>query len=142
GAVTFSSTSTGTPSGALSYWQMGDGSSVISGSLIPVTHTYAANSTYIATLTVLVGNSPACGYTITAPVTINSTSVTLCTLSAGFTSTLSAGGVVNFSNTSTGTSSSVAYSWDFGDGSSGSSSVSPLHTYTSNGNYTVILTAN
>ena len=71
-----------------------------------------------------------------------SITVSPCLLSAGFTSSLMAGGVVDFTNTTTGTSSNVVYAWDFGDGSSFSNSVSPAHTFTANGNYTVTLTAN
>ncbi|MCB0706924.1 MAG: PKD domain-containing protein [Saprospiraceae bacterium] len=44
---------------------------------------------------------------------------------------------VNFTNTSTGATS---YMWDFGDDSS-SSSISPSHTYTESGIYTVVLEA-
>ncbi len=46
--------------------------------------------------------------------------------------------VVTFTNTST---ESETYSWDFGDGSSASTEVSPTHTYAALGNYTVKLTA-
>lgn len=45
---------------------------------------------------------------------------------------------VSFANTSTGASSFV---WDFGDGSALDSSLSPSHTYTAVGVYTVILIA-
>lgn len=44
---------------------------------------------------------------------------------------------VTFTNTSSG---AVSYSWNFGDGAS-STDENPIHTYTSNGVYTVVLTA-
>jgi PKD repeat protein len=44
---------------------------------------------------------------------------------------------VNFANT---TSGATNYNWNFGDGNS-STAVSPAHTYTNAGNYTVVLTA-
>jgi gliding motility-associated-like protein len=46
----------------------------------------------------------------------------------------------NFNNTSSSGSSSVQYTWNFGDGST-SNLISPSHTYTSNGVYSVILQA-
>lgn len=59
---------------------------------------------------------------------------------AGFTAsndTVQVGGVVNFTNSSTG---ATTYSWDFGDSNS-STSANPSHTYTVAGDYTVKLTA-
>lgn len=61
-------------------------------------------------------------------------------VNAAFTAsndTIAVGGVVNFTNSSTG---ATTYSWDFGDSNS-STSASPSHTYTVAGDYTVILTA-
>lgn len=64
-----------------------------------------------------------------------------CGLNAGFTSSQGSNGVVNFNNTTTGTSGGVTYLWNFGDGNT-STSTSPSHTYSSNGTYVVTLLAN
>lgn len=45
------------------------------------------------------------------------------------------GGLIDFTNTS---SNSTSWSWDFGDGNNATTQ-NPSHTYTSNGNFTVIL---
>lgn len=58
------------------------------------------------------------------------------TPTASFTSVTS-GSTVNFTNTSTGATS---YLWNFGDGQT-STVVSPSHTYSADGNYSVTLTA-
>jgi PKD repeat protein len=55
---------------------------------------------------------------------------------AGFTSSVN-GDIVDFTNTS---ADATTYSWDFGDGTS-STETSPSHMYTSDGTYTVTLTA-
>ncbi len=56
---------------------------------------------------------------------------------AGFTYVFSPPFDVAFSNTTTG---AVSYAWTFGDGNSSSAS-GPLHTYSANGHYEVILIA-
>ncbi len=76
---------------------------------------------------VLSGAGPGC-VTVIAPI-------------ASFTSSSpdALGQVTQFINTSLGTSNS--YTWDFGDGSPGSSAENPPHTYAQPGSYTVTLTA-
>ena len=68
-------------------------------------------------------------FTVTAPVTCD----------AKFTKSIS-GKTVNFMNQSVPNSFSVSYSWNFGDGSAGSSAKNPNHTYGSYGTYQVCLT--
>jgi len=102
------------------------------------------------------------GTTIPAPITINSSSVTIVQQSdqaqtgAGFavnwtcampttapstnftaSSLTSCDGVINFTDITT--NGPLTWSWDFGDGST-SNVASPSHTYTQNGTYTVTLT--
>ncbi len=48
--------------------------------------------------------------------------------------------IVTFSAKVFGSLTPLSYSWDFGDGSPRMSSISPTHTFTSTGNYTVLLT--
>ncbi|MEM9337489.1 MAG: PKD domain-containing protein [Bacteroidota bacterium] len=47
---------------------------------------------------------------------------------------------MNFQNTSTITSGTLSYDWDFGDGSGGSTAAAPSHLYSAAGTYTVELT--
>jgi len=61
--------------------------------------------------------------------------------SAAFTSSCSGGGCSFDGSGSSDPDGTIAsYSWDFGDGSDAGSGVSPSHTYTSAGTYTVSLT--
>ncbi|MCB0575636.1 MAG: PKD domain-containing protein, partial [Saprospiraceae bacterium] len=55
---------------------------------------------------------------------------------AGFSAQVN-GAVVNFTN---GSVNATSYSWEFGDGST-SSAANPMHTYLTDGTYTVMLTA-
>jgi len=48
------------------------------------------------------------------------------------------GATVTFTNSST---NATSYTWDFGDGSALSTEVNPSHTYTTNGSFTIVLTA-
>ena len=128
-AVTFTDTSTNSPTA----WSWNFGDSNTSTAQNP-SHTYAAG-TYTVTLTATNaggsdGETKANYITATAPAPI-----------ADFTGSPRTGApplAVSFTDTSTG--SPTSWSWNFGD--SGTSTVqNPSHTYTSNGNYTVSLTA-
>lgn len=57
---------------------------------------------------------------------------------AGPNDTICANETVNFKNNST---NATSYSWDFGDGTPVSTLISPSHTYTTPGNYTVTFVA-
>ena len=60
---------------------------------------------------------------------------------ANFTYTQGSNGQVSFVNLTTNTTVSTTYTWNFGNGAT-SNNISPAITYTSNGAYAVILTAN
>jgi PKD repeat protein len=88
---------------------------------------YTATGTYTVLLTVTDPNIfPVC--TATAMAVINVT----CPLGNGFTHTVLPGGVVNFASNATGTTMNTTYTWDYGDGTTGSGPTSS-HTYSNGG---------
>jgi PKD repeat protein len=126
-------------SSALTYtWNFGDGASA-AGSLTP-THTYAADGTYTATLTV----TDAAGFRSQAnvQVTVNNVAPTphVGGPYAGIT-----GAPIAFAATATDpgaadTAAGFTYTWDFGDGNTGSGPT-PSHSYVTAGSYKVTVTA-
>src|SRR5262249_2846640 len=54
--------------------------------------------------------------------------------------TVNEGNSVTFSGSVTGGTTPFAYSWNFGDGSSATGSLTPSHVYQEAGNYTATLT--
>ncbi|MDD2797668.1 MAG: PKD domain-containing protein [Bacteroidales bacterium] len=121
--VTFTNTSTN----ATSYsWDFGDGTSSTSAS--PV-HTYSNYGTY----SVVLSATNVAG-TVTSTQSINISASVQPTSS--YTYAVSDKDVT-FTNTST---NATSYSWDFGDGTS-STSTNPVHTYSSYGDYSVVLSA-
>ncbi len=124
--VNFSSTS----ASAISYnWNFGDGNS---GTGPAPSHTYTAFGNFNVTL--IATNASGCSDTLTQPgyVTISPTNVQINSLPrsgcAPFT--------WNFSATTTTIDPIISYTWDFGDGFTGSGAT-PAHTYTAAGTYTV-----
>jgi len=138
GLVNFISTSIGTNSFTNYRWTFGNGIVLSGNNMTSTAQTYTANGTYVVTLKDSTSN-PACVSQISQTINIGNV-VNPCNLSANF-SGAGTNGVFNFNNTSTGTSAGVTYLWNFGDATT-SSSVSPSHTYTNAGNYTVTLSAN
>jgi len=132
-------------------WEWGDGSA---DEFVPVpaAHTFTGDTTYTVRLTV---TNPVGSSTLTRTVTV--TTVVVPPPVAGFygdplavaprytegggpTGTPIRGSlplVVDFTNTTTG---GTTYSWDFGDGSAPGTGVSPQHTYTDLGVFSVTLT--
>ncbi len=142
GLVSFGNTSTGTVSGTTYVWNFGDGSPASTANA--PTHVYTTNGTYVVTLNADNNfTSPTCTNSHTANVVVTNANppTPTCNVNANFSFTQS-GGVVNFSNLSTGTVAGASYVWKFGDGSPISFANSPVHTYTSNGTYTVQLAVN
>ena len=132
-ASTFTATATDPGADTLTYtWTFGDGSSTTGSS---TSHTYADDGTYTWTLTVTDGNG---GSTSTSgSVTVTNVLPTVSSSSFG---TGPEGSAIAFtvSATDPGTADVLTYSWDFGDGSSSTTSTgSTSHTYGDNGSYTV-----
>jgi PKD repeat protein len=138
GNTTFASTSTGTTAGSNYVWSFGNASTASGINLNTTSTNYTANGTYVATLTVI-NNSMSCLSTYTQAIVIsNIMPPVTCSLNASFTHTVGSGGVVNFSNTSAITNTATIYTWDFGDGFTGTGQF-PSHTYVSAGSYMVML---
>ncbi len=115
-------------------WAFGDGGS--SNQTNP-THTYADNGAYPVKLTVSDddGSIDAVSYLVTiynvAPI-----------VNAGNDQTINEGSTASFSGSFTdpGWLDTHTYVWDFGDGTTSSSSLTPSHTYGDDGNFKVTLT--
>lgn len=127
GVVQFANTSTGTTPFTQYQWFFYPGSAFGQ----TTTHTYAGNGTYPVTLYL---SDSLCTDSITQYITIGSSP---CNLNANFNFTVGANGVVNFANTSTGTTPFTQYQWFFYPGSSFGQTA--IHTYTANGTYPVTL---
>lgn len=129
----FFNASASTPSNATLTWNFGDGST---GSGVLPTHRYAQAGIHVVTLTVTndVGQSS----TTARAVPVSGTSAQIV---ASFTFSPTTPDVNQdvFFNGSTSTASNPTFSWDFGDGTSGSG-VSPLHRFSRAGTYTVTMT--
>ncbi len=117
--------------GATEYlWNFGDG---ITTTISSPTHTYAAAGVYTVTLT---ANGTSGSQTLTRPGYITAYAAAASDFAASpLTGTTPL--TVTFVNSSTGAS---GYLWNFGDGQTGTT-ISPTHTYTQTGVYTVTLAA-
>ncbi|MBK7667503.1 MAG: PKD domain-containing protein [Sphingobacteriaceae bacterium] len=112
GLVNFNSTSTGVAPNSTYSWNFGDGNTTNTGLTTNAAHTYTAGGTY--TITMIITDPLAiCSYTTSQTVSVT---IIPCNLVASFTSTNGAAGLVNFTSTSTGTTSNTNFFWDFGDG--------------------------
>jgi PKD repeat protein len=121
----------GTP-GIISWnWNFGDGT----GTSIQQNpnYTYSAGGNYTVTLTVSDGT---CTTSTTQTTTVNSAPVV--SISSSAPSSGCGSMTVQFTNNTTNANN---YSWNFGDGTSTSSQTNPVHTYSTPGSYTVVLTA-
>jgi hypothetical protein len=88
----------------------------------------AGAGTHTITATYTNGN---CSATATQSITVNPAPTASFNYGAN-------GATVSFTNSST---NATTYSWDFGDGSALSTEANPSHTYTTNGSFTIVLTA-
>ena len=116
-------------------WNFGDGTSA-SGNLKP-THIYADNGSYKVTLTVT-DNDGGIGISSLIVLVENVAPVVF----AGQNVTASEGNTVNFDGTfiDPGILDTHTILWDFGDGTTASGTLTPIHVYYDNGTYTVTLT--
>lgn len=133
-AVSFTSSPSGGTAPYTYSWDFGDGS--LSSDQNPA-HSYSAAGDYPVILYVTDNNSEQ----DTASLNI-SVSQQIVAMQATANASPASGTVpflVNFTADATGGVSPYTYSWDFGDGST-SSDQNPDHTYTSAGNFTVLLT--
>ena len=131
--VVFSNTSDPVTPGAATYaWSFGDGN--IS-SLQNPTHTFSATGFYNVTL--VVTNSGGCVTSLTKPNYIQVYAPPVADFTATPTANCATPAVVNFTSTVTGTAP-YTYSWNFGDGNTGTGAT-PVHTYTTAGGYNVTM---
>jgi len=118
------------------YWDFGDpGSGVLNYSTQQnPQHSYLAQGTYAVTQ--IVTNIHSCSDTIVKSVTVEDGPV------ADFTADMVClGNATQFTDASSTTLGSIiSWSWDFGDGSTGSTQQNPTHVYSAIGIYTVSLT--
>ncbi len=141
--VHFTATATGTL--PITYtWDFGDGPSLVIGSSSLVSHTYALPGPYTVLLTATncVTATARAVHTITVAAVVTPCQPLRSVLLAWAPFTPTAGQVVHFTATATGTLP-ITYTWAFGDGSSlviGSSSLAS-HTYALPGPYSITLTA-
>jgi PKD repeat protein len=112
-------------------WDFGDGST---GEGASATHVYAQPGSYRATLTVEDGSGAACSVAVdSVNINLNRAPVAV----AGQPVKSCSGGPVTFDGT--GSTEGLNYTWDFGDGSTGTGKVA-THTYAKGGNYKATLT--
>ncbi len=128
GPLTVQFTNTSSSNATSFNWSFPGGMPASSAEENPVV-TYNSTGTYSVTLTAsnAVGSNSA---TQTNYITVNADPT------AGFTAAVNAATAI-FTNT---TMNGASYSWDFGDGNT-STTANPTHTYSTDGVYTVILTA-
>ncbi|HRS58447.1 MAG TPA: PKD domain-containing protein, partial [Bacteroidia bacterium] len=128
-AIEFKNTSSVSGGSNSYYWTFGDGNS--SNNVSPY-HTYSASGTY--TVVLQATTDKGCIQTLSKQVTVYPLPV------AGFSaSNVCYGTSTSFTNSSTISSGTMSYLWNFGDNTT-STQTSPAHLYAAAGTYTVTLT--
>ena len=138
--VSFDGSGSTDDNGIFSYsWNFGDGSAIETGAVI--SHTYTNEGTYDAILTVT--DAEGLSDTETIEIVVSPTTVTnLAPTAAAIANPMtgSAPLLVEFDASGSSDDDAIAsYSWDFGDGTTGTG-INPSHTYTSVNNFTATLT--
>ena len=140
-AITFDGSASADPNGdALAYsWDFGDGSTA---SGVNPTHAYAAAGNYTVILTVSDGSLESDPVATTAEIAVAPANRAP-TADPGGPYSGSTGEVIRFdgSASSDPDGDALTYSWDFGDGSSGTGAT-PTHSYASSGVYEIRLVVN
>ncbi|MDX1404559.1 MAG: PKD domain-containing protein [Woeseiaceae bacterium] len=132
--VAFTDTSTDNDGAITSWsWDFGDGNGA---DVQHPTHTYAADSTYTVTLTVM--DDDGAPDSMSQQVTVAAGGANAPPI-ANFSYSCNARDCSFDSSASSDDAAITRYAWDFGDGN-GSAAANPLHSYASQGNYTVTLT--
>ncbi|WP_416212597.1 Calx-beta domain-containing protein [Nostoc sp. ChiQUE01b] len=124
------------PGDELTYlWNFGDGSQLLEGQ--NVTHAYADNGTYIATLTVV--DSQRVNSFQSLEITVNNAAPKV---NAGADQSINEGQSVTFNGqfSDSGILDTHTITWDFGDGTTIAGILNPTHIYTSDGTYAASLT--
>ena len=116
----------GNPSAYSYLWDFGDGTTGTDPK-----HTYSSAGTYMVTMTIQ--TAPNCTVAQTQEVVVSP----MLPNNADYTYTVNADCSVAFTG-ATGNPPNTTYSWDFGDNTT-STDQNPTHTYTDNGNYSVVL---
>src|SRR2546422_153998 len=118
-------------------WNFGDGSSGIGST---VTHTYSSSGSYTVVLTTKDSSAPQQTATSQQTITVNPPSPPPLTSSFSYSpSSPQTGQQVSFTGSASGGTSPYTFSWNFGDGSTGTGS-STTHVYSTAGTFTVVLT--
>jgi PKD repeat protein len=140
-SIAFTATGTDADGDPITYqWDFGDGDTATGAT---ATHTYPAAGSYTATVTAS-DNQGGSGNT-TVPVTVVASTNHVPTVTAGRTptGTITSGTAVNFTAAGTDTDGdTLSYTWDFGDGTPGSTAQNPTHTYTATGTFAAKVTVN
>jgi PKD repeat protein len=137
GLFNFMENSLGTQPNTSYLWDFGDGNSMAGPS---VSHNYTSNGTFLVMLVTNTIDSLLnlnCSDSIIYPINVTNAVPNACSLYAYFWAPLSAAGGVSFYDGSSGLGTNSTYSWNFGDGTSGTG-VPIGHAYASNGNYQVL----
>lgn len=120
------------------FWTFGDGDSLTASTNTPVNHMYAATGTYVVTL--VVQNNSGCK---SAPFKDTITVYAAPVVDFSVPNVCLPQGTASFTNLTTiadGTTASITYAWNFGDGGT-STSTNPTHNYPTGGPFNVQLTA-